>query len=280
MLGVWPWVKHLLLPFSKKMQRIVGGGEEMLDFMKAEIDLARKEYNPQKSQQTPDCFVHAFDKAAFEEQGSYFSDTQLVATIADLFLAGSDTTTTTLRWALFYMASNPDIQSAVHREIVDSFGHDEFPSFADRVKLPYTEATLLEVQRSANLLPLSLVHVVTENAQLAGYDIPKGTWIVPLIWAVHHNPAYFPEPDKFDPGRFLDEKKTIKRNMPLIPFSVGKRICLGESLARMELFLFFTALLQKFEFYFPSKDYAVAAPFVGFLRSPSKYLICARKRQS
>jgi len=251
-----------------------------LGFMQAEIDLARKSYDPKQSTQEPDCFVHAFDKARLEEQGQYYDDTQLLATINDLFLAGSDTTQTTLRWSLFYMATYPEIQNKVYHEIVESFGQDEFPSFADRVKLPYTDATIMEVQRLANMLPLSLVHTTTENAVVNGYNIPKGTWIVPLLWAVHHNPKYFPNSEKFDPERFLDEKKNVKRNSNLIPFSTGKRICLGESLARMELFLFFTTLIQKFEFYFPTDDYAVDEPFVGFLRSPAKFMLCARKRQA
>jgi len=277
--GMHRWIAPLLKPISSKVKRFMSGGEELLRFVQYEIDLARKGYDPKTTTEPPECFIHAFDKAAMEQQGEYFEDdVQLKALVNDLFLAGSDTTATTLRWALFYMASNPEIQDKVNHEIVEKFGSDEFPSYADRVKLPFTEATLLEIQRLANLLPLSLVHRVTENTKLMGYNIPKDTWVVPFIWAVHHNPKYFPEPEKFIPGRFLDDKGNVKRDLPLIPFSVGKRICLGESLARMELFIFFTALMQKFKFYFPSKDYAVDEPFVGFLRSPAKFELSARKR--
>jgi cytochrome P450 len=245
-------------------------------FLQNEIDQARRNFDPH-STQDPECYVHAFDKAVMQQQLEFTDDNQLRAMISDLFLAGSDTTTTTLRWALFFMATHLDIQDEVYREIVDKFGPDEIPSFGDRTKLAYTEATLLEIQRHATLLPLSLVHRATENAQLAGYSIPENTWVVSHIWAVHKNPKYFPDPDAFMPERFLDEKGNIKRNLQLIPFSTGKRICLGESLARMELFIFFAALLQKFRFEFASVEDAEAPPFVGFLRSPGKFMLCAKK---
>lgn len=122
------------------------------------------------------------------------------------------------------MASYPEVQDRVHNEIVEQFGHDELPSFADRTKLPFTEATLLEIQRNANLVPLSLIHRTMEPAKLLGYDIPQETWVINSIWALHHDPKYFPEPDKFLPDRFLDEKGHLKRNLPLIPFSTGKML--------------------------------------------------------
>lgn len=138
-------------------------------------------------------------------------------------LLGSDTTTTTMRWALYYMATHQDIQNKVHQEIVERFGIDEHPSYADRTKLPFTEATLLEIQRSSTLLPLSLPHRVMDEVNFMGYTFPNDTMVVPLIWAVHHDEKYFPAPDQFEPSRFLDEKGNVRKNMPLVPFSVGKK---------------------------------------------------------
>jgi cytochrome P450 len=278
-IGVYPWLKWVAWVLSPKMRKFTGGNEELLEFMQQEIDITRKNFDP-KSTQEPECYVHAYDKAALEGQLEYSDNNQLKAMISDLFVAGSDTTQTSLRWALFYMATYPKIQDKVYEEISEKFGNDEIPSFADRTKLPYTEATLLEIQRQATLLPLSLIHRATESTKLAGYDIPEDTWIVNHIWAVHRNPKYFPDPEAFKPERFLDEKQQgLKKPLQLIPFSTGKRVCLGESLAKMEMFIFFAALMQNYKFTFASEEDSKVQPFFGFLRSPGKFLLRAEKRQ-
>lgn len=78
--------------------------------------------------------------------------------------------------------------------------------------------------------------------------IPGNTAIMPQLGAVFFDPAIFPEPDLFEPRRFLDERGHYKRSEHLAPFGIGKRSCLGEGLAKMELFLIFTSLLQNFSF--------------------------------
>jgi len=114
--------------------------------------------------------------------------------------------------------------------------------------MPYTEATLMEVHRIASIVPLSLFHKTSKDTTLGGYFIPKGSSIMPHLWNVHYDPEYFPEPEVFKPERFLTDDRKVKRCDQLIPFSIGKRQCIGESLARMELFLYFTSMLQRFSF--------------------------------
>ena len=117
--------------------------------------------------------------------------------------------------------------------------------------MPYTEAFLMETQRMSNIASITIEHVTREDIQLGGFTIPRGTELIALLMAVHMDENNFPEPEVFRPERFLDEQGHVKPSRALMPFSVGKRSCLGEALARAELFLFVTTLLQRYTLRFP-----------------------------
>ncbi|CAG0879147.1 unnamed protein product [Darwinula stevensoni] len=115
--------------------------------------------------------------------------------------------------------------------------------------MPYTQAFIMEVQRLANLIPFGLAHLATEDTEVASYRFPKGTTFLANMWSFHMDPKFWPDPEKFDPERFLNPDGSIKTKVPsFLPFLLGKRQCLGESLALMELFLFLTIFMQKFTF--------------------------------
>jgi cytochrome P450 len=116
-----------------------------------------------------------------------------------------------------------------------------------RSKLPYTEAVLLEIQRRGNVVPTALLHTVNATTHLENYVLPKGTHIIPNLTVVLMDPAVFPNPDKFIPERFLNENGSFVPHPNVVPFGVGKRRCLGETLAKAELFVFFVSLLHKFD---------------------------------
>ena len=116
-----------------------------------------------------------------------------------------------------------------------------------RSQLHYTEAVLLEIQRRGNVAPTALLHSTTATTHLESYVLPKGTHILPNLTAVLMDPNVFPNPDQFKPERFLNQDGTFVPHPNVVPFGVGKRRCLGESLAKAELFVFFANLLHKFE---------------------------------
>ncbi|OQV12855.1 Cytochrome P450 2J5 [Hypsibius exemplaris] len=174
-----------------------------------------------------------------------FDDKQLVASLLDLFGAGTETTSTTVLWAFLLMIVNPDIQRKIQEEIDTTVGRDKVLTNSDRARLPYTDAAILEVQRIGSLVPLG-GRVNFEETTIDGYTIPKGTSIMINLYGVNRDPRYWKNPEQFDPTRFLDENNKIIKPEGFVPFSVGKRSCPGEALAKMELFLFTANLLRCF----------------------------------
>ncbi|XP_060570296.1 cytochrome P450 2J6-like [Ruditapes philippinarum] len=175
-----------------------------------------------------------------------FNKGNMFRVIMDLFIAGSETTSNTVNWCILYMQEYPYIQEKCQQEISEKCG-DKVVTWADRGSLPYIEATLLEIQRLANIAPMSVPHTNEVDIELGGYFIPRRSLIVASLYSSNIDPRHWDEPEIFKPERFMENGK-LKKNQALIPFSIGPRICLGESLARMEMFLIFTNLLQRFTF--------------------------------
>uniref|UniRef100_A0A8C9Q030 unspecific monooxygenase n=1 Tax=Spermophilus dauricus TaxID=99837 RepID=A0A8C9Q030_SPEDA len=134
----------------------------------------------------------------------------------------------------------------LRKEIQCVIGRHRSPCMQDRSRMPYTDAVLYEVQRYIDLIPVNLPHAVTCDVKFRNYLIPKGTAIWTSLTSVLHDNKEFPHPEIFDPGHFLDERGNLRKSDYFMPFSSGKRMCVGESLARMELFLFLTTILQHF----------------------------------
>ncbi len=164
----------------------------------------------------------------------------------DLFIAGSETTSTTLNWGMLYMLKHPEVAKKVQDELDSVFGLGMPPSANDRDKTPYTEAVIQEIQRMGNILSLSVVHGTDRVCDLAGYTLPKNCQVFCNLGAIMHNPEYFPDPDKFDPERYLNRDGKFVPHPKVVAFGLGRRRCLVETLARMTLYMFFTGILSRY----------------------------------
>ncbi|KAL8173103.1 UNVERIFIED_CONTAM: hypothetical protein K2H54_040094 [Gekko kuhli] len=230
-------------------------------------------------------FIDAFLIQQQEEKNKnqsngFFHNENLKSVVGNLLTAGIDTTSTTLLWGLLLMMKYPEIQNKVQEEIAKVIGSAQ-PQIEHRPKLPYTDAVIHEVQRFANIVPTNLPHATAADVTLKGYFIPKGTYILPLLYSVLYDESQWEKPLQFYPEHFLDsDGKFVKRDA-FLPFSAGRRMCAGETLAKMELFLFFVSLLQRFTFQPApgmSKEDLDLTPAVGLTTPPMAYDLCALPR--
>ncbi|XP_072143705.1 cytochrome P450 2A13-like [Dermacentor andersoni] len=185
----------------------------------------------------------------FQHGADCRAEPYLLGNLLSFFIAGSNTVAVTLQWHVLNLADKPDtVQAGIRREIDEVVGKERHPAWEDRNKMPYTMACIWEMYRWKTVSPLGVPRSAGEDTFFDEYYIPRGTTISPNVWAVHNDPTLWKEPSKFDPGRFLREDGSLIQPKPeyLIPFSIGKRMCPGEILASVEIFLYLTSLLQKY----------------------------------
>ncbi|XP_048074794.1 cytochrome P450 2C41-like [Ursus arctos] len=205
-----------------------------------------------------------------------FNFENLLSSAFDLFGAGTETTSTTLRYGLLLLLKHPEVTAKVQEEIERVIGRHQSPCMQDRSRMPYTNAVLHEIQRYIDLIPNNLPHAVTRDIKFRNYVIPKGTRVLTSLTSVLHDGKEFPNPETFDPAHFLDDSGNFKKSDYFMPFSAGKRLCVGEGLARMELFLFLTNILQKFTLksLVDLKDIDTTPIASGFGHVPPPYRLC------
>ncbi|XP_004446743.2 cytochrome P450 2J2-like [Dasypus novemcinctus] len=271
--NIFPWIMKFLPGPHKTFFR---NWEKLKLFISHVIEEHKRDWNPAETRD----FIDAYLKEIAKNSGnavSSFQEENLIYSTLDLFFAGTETTSTTLRWALLYLAMNPEIQDKVQSELDRMIGPSQQPSTADRERLPYTNAVIHEVQRMANIIPFNLPREVSADTTLAGYYLPKGTVILTNLIGLHMDPAEWATPDTFNPEHFL-ENGEFKKRESFLPFSIGKRACPGEQLARSELFIFFSSLMQKFTFRPPNNEKLSLQFRMGVTISPVKYRLCAIPR--
>ena len=231
-----------LFPFLTKILPVPWYGSlavEIMDFMREEVIEHQKSYDPTAP---PRDFIDVYLRKIELQDDEEFNIEQLVNVLTDLFSAGSETTSTLLKWCFLFMSLYQEAQMKCQEEIDQVLG-SKVPDKDDADKLVYVSATLQEIFRLANVTAVSLSHVTIKDYNVRGYNIPKGSFLAANLKKFALDPKVFPEPHTFKPERFIKDGK-LKTYPQLSPFSVGKRICMGETLARMSSFMFFTYFLQ------------------------------------
>ncbi|XP_069130187.1 cytochrome P450 2B5-like [Argopecten irradians] len=242
----FPWLRHLPGNYFN-VQKQVKIFKEIIGFVAERVSEHRISLDENSERDFIDAFLIQQKKRGQDDP--LFDDMNITVTVMNLFVAGTDTTATMIRWAILYLIHNKPIQDKLRQEIMTVVGTSRLPSLADKTDMPYYEAFITEVLRVGNIAPLSVPHAAKKDIQFRDMVIPKRSIILPNLDSVMSDPELFEDPDEFRPERFLGQDGKLNgKEKNVIAFSLGRRVCLGESLARMELFLFMTSLLQRFEF--------------------------------
>ncbi|KAK0407315.1 hypothetical protein QR680_019133 [Steinernema hermaphroditum] len=243
------------MPFVKwRYEQIMKSHRQAMGFAFRQIenrrnDIKNGKYHLDESTEVKD-FIDAFflEMKRREESGEdldTFTEKQLAYTIIDLWSAGMDTTITTLNWAFLYLLKNPEVQEKMQKELLEVCGKERDVELSDRQLLPYCNAAITEVHRATSLLSLNLVRRNTEDTTIEGYSIPKGTDSAVMMSTIFRDESVFKNPELFNPDRYLAEGgKEIEQKV--IAFGVGKRSCLGEGLAKAEMYLILLNIVKSY----------------------------------
>ncbi|XP_063068222.1 cytochrome P450 2F2-like [Engraulis encrasicolus] len=269
----FPMIRSLPLPFRKAFKN----ADKARDMCWKMINQHKKTRVPGQPRDLIDCYLDELD----EREESTFEECVLVMYLLDLHFAGTDTTSNTLLTAFLYLSTHPEIQERCYQEITEVLGGRDNACFEDRHQMPYMQAVIHECQRLANSVPLSVFHCTTKDTELRGYHIPKGTLIIPNLTSALSEDGKWKNARGFHPSNFLNELGEFEKPEAFMPFSVGPRMCLGEGLARMELFLIMVTLLRRFKFGWPEDagvpDYT---PIYGVTLTPKPYRMTVSLRDA
>ena len=213
------------------------GKEEYHDFLQLMLNARHTDYNEEANSKT-------WDLQSYRNRGLNILEIQ--ANANTFFIAGYDTTANTLSFACYCLATNPDVQTKVFEEINDVL-NGEKPQYDTIGTLQYLDRFLSEVLRLYGAA-VRINRECKKDIIIKGVHIPKGTDVTMPIFAIHRNPKFWPEPEKFDPDRFTEENKAKRPEYSYVPFGIGPRICLGMRLALMEAKMAIVYMVQNFTF--------------------------------
>ncbi|CAH1428286.1 unnamed protein product [Lactuca virosa] len=185
-------------------------------------------------------------------EGGKLSDIEIKALLLNLFAAGTDTSSSTVEWAIAELIRHPELMKQAQQEMDIVVGKDRLVTELDLSQLTFLQAIVKETFRLHPSTPLSLPRIASEICEINGYNIPKGSTLLVNVWAIARDPKMWTDPLEFQPSRFLPggEKPNadVKGNdFEVIPFGAGRRICAGMSLGLRMVQLLTATLVQAFD---------------------------------
>lgn len=196
------------------------------------------EHNPDKT----DDIVGVYLREA-QSNPDLYTMRQLHHLLGDMFGASLDTSTILMRWFLLMMALEQDIQDKLRTEVTSISSTSAKVTLDEISEMSYLAACINETHRFRTIVTLGIPHANRATTRVRGYLIPANTMVIPFLHAIHSNSQFHPEPDRFNPDRFMSGKIPSQ----FIPFQVGKRMCMGGELARMTATLFLANLIKRFK---------------------------------
>ncbi|XP_033006742.1 cytochrome P450 2C23-like isoform X1 [Lacerta agilis] len=273
--NVMPWLMKCIPGPHKKA---LTARDFVCSFIRKEISKHQIAGVPDDPQDFIYSYLAQIEKTKDQPKPAY-DESNMIQCIFDLFLGGTETSSTTLYWGFLYMVLYPDIQANIQKEIDAVVAPGQMISGDDRKKLPYTNAVIHEVQRFSNIISVGLPRLCVKDTMIRQFTIKRGTMIFPNMASALYDPNEWATPESFNPNHFLDKDGNFVCPEAFIPFSLGQRVCLGDHLAKTEMFLFFSNLLQAFTFHLAEGTKDVnTEPILGGTLQPHYFEICAIPR--
>ncbi|XP_059516066.1 cytochrome P450 1B1 [Myotis daubentonii] len=254
LVDVLPWLLRFPNPVRTTFREFQQLNRNFSNFVLDKFLRHRESFRPGAApRDLMDACILSVGKEAAEGSGdsaARLDEDYVPSTVTDIFGASQDTLSTALQWLLILFTRYPDVQARVQAELDQVVGRDRLPCLDDQPKLPYIMAFLYEAMRFSSFVPITIPHATTANASVLGYHIPKDTVVFVNQWSVNHDPVKWPNPEDFDPTRFLDQDGFINKDLAssVMIFSMGKRRCIGEEISKTQLFLFISILAHQCNF--------------------------------
>eukprot|EP00253_Pinus_taeda_P032394 PITA_32394 len=184
--------------------------------------------------------------------GTQFTLEDIKGMLMDMFVAGTDTTSATVEWAMAELIRKPTLLKKAQEELDEVVGREKRMEESDIAKFPYLQAVVKEVLRLHPAAPLIIPRRADNSVEIGGYVVPENTQVSVNIWGIGRDPNVWKEPLKFKPEMFLDCNTDYRgQDFELIPFGAGRRICLGLPLAHRMVHFFLGSLLHAFNWCIP-----------------------------
>eukprot|EP00091_Calanus_sinicus_P018821 TRINITY_DN4428_c0_g1_i3.p1 TRINITY_DN4428_c0_g1~~TRINITY_DN4428_c0_g1_i3.p1 ORF type:complete len:286 (+),score=64.04 TRINITY_DN4428_c0_g1_i3:649-1506(+) len=233
----FPWINKIFPSFMER-DKSLKTNHDIMNLMFESIKHHQETLDPNEPRDFTDKVLIEIQQTT-DETSSFYGEIgieNLANTLFDLFLAGSETTSTTLTWAALYMIRYPQVQKRVQDELDQVIGTDKQPSLKDRPKLPYTEAVLMETQRFANIVPNGVQHICRRDFTVNGLTIPANTLIQPVFTEILKG-DYWRDGMAFRPERFLDEEGNVRKDERFIPFPSARDNAWEKPWPRLKCFI-------------------------------------------
>ncbi|GLJ22352.1 hypothetical protein SUGI_0420820 [Cryptomeria japonica] len=232
---------------ERRMKKVHNSMDQVISKIIEEHQQRRREFHKEHEQQ-PDIIDVLLEMESLD--GMPITKENIKAIVFDMFVAGTETTSTTLEWAMSEILRNPSVAKKMQEEIESVVGRERAVSERDIGSMEYVQCVVKETLRLYPALPLLLPHESTQDCAVGGYFIPERSRLIVNAWAIGRDPSLWEDPLEFKPERFMGKKVDVVRDkdyFDMLPFGAGRRGCPGAAMADVTMNLVLAQLVHYFE---------------------------------
>ncbi|XP_053381162.1 cytochrome P450 1A1-like [Mercenaria mercenaria] len=274
---VIPWLQYVMKGKVEQFKEAVLSTDWIT---KAKIEEHRLSFQKGQTRDVLDALCDLSADLPSCESVDSVSSLHLMYQVAALQGAGFDTTSRTILFIILYLIAYPDVQERVQKEVDDVLGSSKIVKWKDRDTLPYLNATIYEVMRKTTVVPFAIPHYTLNDTELRGYDIDKDTVVFLNLHSVANEKSFWGDPENFRPERLLDEDGMLdaEKCSHIMTFSAGRRRCVGDVIAKMNIFILITTLMQRCSFKKADGHDVDFEPVRSLVLSPKPFMVNVNRR--